>query len=38
MVYTGGWEWYRVMAFSELDFKKLFRELERSNCDVEVTS
>ena len=38
MVYTGGWEWYRVMAFSEQDIKKLFRDLERRNCDVEVTS
>jgi predicted DNA binding protein len=38
MVYTGGWEWYRVMAFSEQDIKKLFKELERKHCEVEVTS
>ena len=38
MVYTGGWEWYRVMAFSEQDIKKLFKDLESEHCDVEVTS
>jgi predicted DNA binding protein len=38
MVYTGGWEWYRVMAFSEQDIKKLFRSLEARDCNVEVTS
>ncbi len=38
MVYTGGWEWYRVMAFSDQDIKKLFKDLERRHCDVEVTS
>lgn len=38
MVYTGGWEWYRVMAFTELDIKRLFKELEKKNCNVEVTS
>lgn len=38
MVYTGGWEWYRVMAFSEQDIKKLFKDLERENCVVEVTA
>jgi len=37
MVYTGGWEFYRVMAFSERDIRKLFRELEK-HCNVEVTS
>jgi predicted DNA binding protein len=38
MVYTGGWEWYRVMALSEKDIKKLFRDLERNRCSVEITS
>lgn len=38
MVYTGGWEWYRVMAFSEADIRRLFKELEREHCEVEVTS
>lgn len=38
MVYTGGWEWYRVMAFSEQDIKRLFKDLEKRHCDVEVTS
>jgi predicted DNA binding protein len=37
MVYTSGWEWYRVMAFSEQDVKKLFKDLDRF-CKVEVTS
>src|SRR5881296_975561 len=37
MIYTGGYEWYRVMAFSERDMKQLFRDLER-HCTVEVTS
>jgi predicted DNA binding protein len=37
MIYTDGWEWYRVMAFSEQDIRKLFRELEK-HCKVEVTS
>jgi predicted DNA binding protein len=38
MVYAAGWEWYRVMAFSEADVRELFKELERKNCNVEVTS
>ena len=37
MVYTGGWEWYRVMAFSDQDVRNLFRDLEK-HCTVEVTS
>ena len=36
-VYTGGWEWYRVIAFSERDLKHLFRDLDEQ-CKVEVTS
>src|SRR5213594_479612 len=36
MVYTGGWEWYHVVAFSQRDIKSLFRDLK--HCKVEVTS
>ena len=36
-IYTGGWEWYRVIAFSENDLRHLFKDLER-HCKVEVTS
>jgi predicted DNA binding protein len=38
VVYTGGWEWYRVMAFSEKDIKQLFKDLDRKHCKIEVTS
>jgi predicted DNA binding protein len=37
MIYTGGWEWYRITAFSDRDVKNLFRDLEK-DCTVEVTS
>jgi predicted DNA binding protein len=37
-VYTEGWEWYRVIAFSERDIRNLFRELDKSRAKVEVTS
>ncbi len=37
MVYTGGWEWYRITAFNHRDVKNLFRDLEK-DCTVEVTS
>lgn len=36
-VYTDGWEWYRVIAFSERDLKYLFKDLD-AQCRVEVTS
>src|SRR5947199_6643842 len=36
-VYTEGWEWYDIIAFSERDLKNLFRDLEET-CKVEVTS
>ena len=36
-VYTGGWEWYRIIAFSERDLRHLFRELDEK-CKVEITS
>lgn len=29
MVYTKGWEWYRIVAFSDRDVQHLFRDLER---------
>jgi predicted DNA binding protein len=35
-VYTDGWEWYRVIAFSDRDVKDLFSDLK--GCRVEVTS
>ncbi len=36
-IYTGGWEWYRVIAFSERDIAHLFRDLD-DYCEVEVVS
>ena len=36
-VYTGGWEWYRVIAFSERDLRRLFKDLA-DKCKLEVTS
>jgi len=36
-VYTDGWEWYRVIAFSERDLSRLFKDLD-DECTVEVTS
>ncbi|HUK49464.1 MAG TPA: helix-turn-helix domain-containing protein [Terriglobales bacterium] len=36
-VYTGGWEWYRVIAFAEKDLKQLFKDLDEY-CKIEVTS
>lgn len=35
--YRGGWEWYRIIAFSDLDLKNLFKELDEF-CIVEVLS
>jgi predicted DNA binding protein len=35
--HMGGWEWYRVIAFSDRDLKALFRELD-STGEVEVVS
>lgn len=37
MIYTEGWEWYRVMAFSKEDSIRLFKDLEKQ-CTIEVTS
>jgi len=36
-VYTGGWEWYRVIAFYEKDLRQLFKDLGKY-CKVEITS
>ena len=35
--YTGGWEWYRIIAFSSQDIRNLFRDLDK-HCTVEVVS
>ena len=35
-VYTGGWEWYRLIGFSETDLKHLFKDLGK-DCRVEIT-
>jgi predicted DNA binding protein len=35
--YTGGWEWYRILAFSSHDIRNLFRDLDK-HCTVEVVS
>jgi predicted DNA binding protein len=37
MIYTGGWEWYRITAFTDRDVKNLFKDLAK-DCTVEVTS
>src|SRR5271169_1051155 len=36
-IYSEGWEWYRVIAFSERDLKNLFKDLD-AHCNVEITS
>jgi len=36
-IHTDGWEWYRVIAFSEKDMRAMFRELDKSGR-VEVIS
>jgi predicted DNA binding protein len=36
-IYKGGWEYYRVVSFSEKDMKKVFATLEKY-CKVEVIS
>jgi predicted DNA binding protein len=37
MVYTDGWEWYHIVAFSDRDIRSLFKDLEK-HCTIEVTS
>jgi hypothetical protein len=37
VVYMGGWEWYRVIAFSEKDLRQLFKDLDKY-CKLEITS
>ena len=36
-VYSEGWEWRRVVAFSEKDIRDLFRDLDKF-CNVEIVS
>lgn len=36
-IYSEGWEWYRVIAFSERDLKNLFKDLD-DYCDIEMIS
>ncbi len=36
-IFTGGWEWYRLIAFSEKDAKSFFSDLDKT-CEVEITS
>lgn len=37
MIYAGGWEYYRITAFSDHDLRSLFKDFEK-HCTVEVTS
>ena len=37
-VYSDGWEWYRVIAFSERDLKDLFKDLDRHCNSIEILS
>ncbi len=36
-IYSEGWEWYRIIAFSERDLKNLFKDLD-DYCNIEVIS
>ena len=36
-IHQGGWEWYRIVAFSEKDMRALFKELDSTGI-VEITS
>jgi len=36
-IYKDGWEWYRVIAFSDRDIKRLFKELGEF-CEIKITS
>jgi len=36
-IYSEGWEWYRVIAFSERDLKNLFKDLDEY-CNIEMIS
>jgi predicted DNA binding protein len=37
-VYSDGWEWYRVIAFSEKDLRDLFKDLDRHCSAIEIIS
>ncbi|MDA4130443.1 MAG: helix-turn-helix domain-containing protein [Thaumarchaeota archaeon] len=36
-IYSEGWEWYRIIAFSERDLKNLFKDLD-DYCKIEMIS
>src|SRR5579872_3590386 len=36
-IYAEGWEWYRIIAFSERDLKNLFKDLD-DKCSIEIVS
>ena len=36
-IYREGWEWRKIIAFSERDIRSLFRDLEKY-CTIEITS
>lgn len=37
-VYSDGWEWYRVIAFSDRDLKDLFKDLDQHCSTIEIIS
>jgi len=37
-VYSDGWEWYRVIAFSDRDLKDLFKDLDKHCSMIEIIS
>jgi predicted DNA binding protein len=37
-VYSDGWEWYRVIAFSDRDLKELFKDLDKYCNPIEIIS
>jgi|SRR5579872_3010669 len=37
-VYSDGWEWYRVIAFSEKDLRDLFKDLDKHCSTIEIIS
>jgi predicted DNA binding protein len=37
-VYSDGWEWYRVIAFSDRDLKDLFKDLDKHCNPIEIIS
>ena len=37
-IYSDGWEWYRVIAFSDRDLKQLFNDLDRYCSTIQIIS